>query len=158
MADVKSFRFLGPGTLHISRPDGLRVIPPYIPGEIERACIVSDPVNLESLGQPRIASLFAEGRAEPVKMTQEIMAFLKADDPNSLTLADARASEAELQSTYTFDSAVQKQTEELAKNMSPAEKEAAAFELRKMGMGATAKIATLGPDRPAFTPAGPDKA
>lgn len=158
MADMKCFRWRGPGMLTIGRKDGLKCIPPYTPGEVERACLVKDPVSLEALGAARIQSLIDAGQAEAVAWSDNIMSFLKPDDPNSLVLADVQAAEVELGKTYAFDSAVAEQTAKLAESMSPAEKEAASYELRKMGLGATAKIATLGPDRPALTPAGPDKA
>lgn len=164
MAEIKAFRFLGPGVLHIKRTDGrLAVIPPYEPGITEQKCIVKDPVNIESLGQPRIASLIAAGQAEQITWSDQLASFLHPDakgfnpetGEGNPYVFDIEASEAHLQETHVFESAVQAQTAELAKNMSPAEKEAAAMELRKIGLGGT--VATRGTDQPAFTPAGPDR-
>ena len=154
MAEVKAFRWKGPGVLHIKRPDGkLEVVPPYSPGEIEKGCNVRDPVNIESLGQARIAALIASGHAEPIKWTDEIAAFLKNDPPpldpetgqGSLAVSDAKSSEAALQETHKFETFVQKANDEKAKEMSPTERAAAEHDLRKVGMSGQVKIAQPGP-------------
>jgi hypothetical protein len=154
MAEVKAFRWKGPGVLHIKRPDGkLEVVPPYSPGEIEKGCNVRNPMNIEALGQERIASLIAAGQAEPIKWTDDIAAFLKNDPPpldpetgvGSLAVSDVVSSEAELQKTHTFETFVQKANDEKAKEMSPTEKAQAEHELRKVGMSGQAKIAQPGP-------------
>jgi len=144
MAEVKAFRWKGPGVLHIKgRPDGkLIVVPPYEPGVIEHGCIVKDPVNIAALGQDRIASLIAAGQAEIVTWTDQIKGFVREDAKleESMTLSDVKASEGELQKTVDFEKHVEETTAEIAKTMSPTEKANAEHELKKMGMAATAPV------------------
>ena len=154
MAEVKAFRWKGPGVLHIKRPDGkLEVVPPYSPGEIEKGCNVRDPVNIEALGQARIAALIAAGQAEPIKWTDDIAAFIKNDPPpfdpktneGSVALSDAMSSEAALQESHKFGTFAAAAIAEHAKEMSPTEKAKAEHELRKMGGMEGARIAPTGP-------------
>ncbi len=147
MAEVKAFRWKGPGDLHLKAlVDGhLVVIPPYIAGEIEKGCIV----NVEKyrdLDQARIQSFFKEGQAEPVRWTDDVMNFIRPDATasESMTLDDAKKSEDHLQPTVQFEQFVADQTAEIAKKMSPTEKATAEHELRKMGAAATAKVAQGG--------------
>jgi hypothetical protein len=147
MAEVKAFRWRGPGVLHIKgRPDGkLVVVPPYEPGEIEHACIVKDPVNIAALGQERVVSLIKAGSAEPITWVDGIKGFVREDAKESLTLQDVQASEEQLQPTAEFEASVQKENLEKAATMTPADRAAAEHELRRLGeIAATAQVATSG--------------
>lgn len=148
MADVKAFRWKGPGVLHITgRPDKkLVVVPPYEPGQIEHGCIVKDPVNIEALGQARIASLIAAGSAELVTWTDSLKGFVREDakPQESLTLMDAKTSEEALQPTVEFEKFVGDTIADAAAKLSPTEKAAADHELKKMGAAATSQVAAGG--------------
>jgi hypothetical protein len=146
MAEIKAFRWLGAGVLHIKRADGkLVIVPPHEAGVIERRCIVKDPQNLAALGQDRIAQLVKDKLAEVVTWTDQVGGFLHEDAKESLTLQDAQASEAHLQPTAEFEASVQKANAESAATMSPADRAAAEHELRRIGGPATtAQVATSG--------------
>ena len=155
--EIKAFRWKGPGVLHISRPDGkLKVIPPYTPGEIEHGCLVKDPVNVDALGQARIAALVAEGKAEVITWADNIAGFIRPDAKaaESTTLADAQASEVQLQEVHSMDVHAEKQMAKAAEKLSDSEKEKAAHDLRKMGPAGP--VVTRGGDAPSFTPPSPD--
>jgi hypothetical protein len=165
MAEVKAFRWKGPGVLHITgRPDKkLVVVPPYEPGVIEHGCIVKDPVNIAALGQERIASLIKDGQAETVNWTEQVLGFVRPDAPafdaaenpdGSLAIADAQASRDHLQATMELEDHISEQLRVTAATLSEREKEAANAALRKIGIPNTP--ATRGGDAPAFAPAGPD--
>jgi hypothetical protein len=160
MAEVKSFRWKGPGVLHLKRLDGsLAVIPPYEPGIIEHGCIVNV-AKYKDLDQDRIASLITAGAAEAVRWIEEAVGMLRPDakPEESLTLGDAQRSEAEFARTglVAFENNVTEMTAKLGEQMSPTEREKAAHELRKMGP--QGPIVNLGGDKPAFAKAGPDLA
>ncbi|HUX12070.1 MAG TPA: hypothetical protein VMW87_03530 [Spirochaetia bacterium] len=74
MSDIKQkigkpFRWLGPGTLHIRRPEGgVTVIPPG-----GRQSIVKAQENLAALGAERIEHLIKEGYAETLNIIDGII-------------------------------------------------------------------------------------
>jgi hypothetical protein len=81
MAEIKAFRWLGPGRLDIAKGKGGKyvIIPPYVPGICERKCNVKDPENIAALGQARIAQLIKDGMAEPINWSDAVSAYLRSD-------------------------------------------------------------------------------
>jgi hypothetical protein len=89
---LRAFRWLGTrraegavGVLQIRRDDGrVVVVPPHIPGQIERECIVRDPTNLAALGAARIEELVKSGQAEYINLVDGALEMFRKDDPGAL--------------------------------------------------------------------------
>jgi hypothetical protein len=111
---LQTFRWKGPGVLHIQRLDGeRRVIPAYEAGQIEKACIVKDSDNLEALGAARIAEFLRPGpngeppMAEAVNWVEGLTNALREDKGPALD--DAKQADEIAQKAAKDSASVEKQ-------------------------------------------------
>lgn len=119
---AKAYRWLGAmsgkGMLHIRRADGhVRVVPPQnIEEGIVKASIISDPAELEALGDERIAELVAAGQLEEITLVDGIFNLLKREPQafnsetgaGSLSMVDLEGAQKIVQGTADYEAEYEK--------------------------------------------------